>query len=171
MQSPVDWRARLLAVNFGGRPVFQGVDGKVAEVDGQLSFADKPHVRHALHLARYRDAVADFVLPNERHLLEEDGGVLHQVARLPHLEKSARVNPDFTLEQALTLLPGTDFENVHVPSGAPDGTCTFSKSVPGRSARGCSRVKSGLTRAPFSRCGSRATWGKTPPSSSRRWHS
>src|ERR1017187_4617830 len=32
--------AGLLAVEFGGRPVFQSVDGKVAEVDGQLDLAE-----------------------------------------------------------------------------------------------------------------------------------
>src|ERR1039458_1122712 len=104
--------APLLAVHFGGRPVFQSVDGKVAEVDGQFGFADEADALY------------------ECHLLEEDGGVLYQVARLPHLEKGARVNPDFTLEQPLALLPGTDFENVHVPSGAPVHAVVLELVVP-----------------------------------------
>src|SRR5258708_7652699 len=119
MQSPPGLAACLLAVDFAGRPALQGVDRKVAEIDGQLGLADKPNVRNALYLARHRDSVTDFVLPYECHLLEEDGGILYQVARFLHLEIRARINPDFTLEQAVALLPGTDFENVHVLPGIP----------------------------------------------------
>ena len=63
---------------------------------------------HKISIEQTIEMGKDFELPDEGNLLDHKIGILHQVARLPHFEKRARVNPDFTFEQLFPLLPGSD---------------------------------------------------------------
>src|SRR4051794_4617092 len=86
------------------------------ERDGDFCLTDEPGVDHALYVARHRDPVADVISALKGDLLQENRGVLNEIAGFLDAQVRRGVDPELTFEKAGGLLLRRDLEQMNGPA-------------------------------------------------------